>query len=126
MRRYISASTSATSTRVIHAVKNLHLPSCKDCIHYSPNAHELSFASRYSHCKKFGEKNLVTGKIAYDSTDFCRNQEEKCGKEGTHFEADPQGAQKQLRYNSNVAIQILLWVTVVPSAIPLMAHMCFS
>jgi len=35
---------------------------------------------------KFGEKDLITGKITYNYADFCRRHDEECGKEGKYYE----------------------------------------
>jgi hypothetical protein len=37
---------------------------------------------------KFGEKNIIDGKIEYEIAKNCRKDEEKCGMEGKYFEKD--------------------------------------
>lgn len=67
---------------------NRNLPSCKNCVHFSPY-HEFDFGSSLSHCQKFGTKNIVSDKIHYEYADNCRRDESKCGKEGRYFEPEP-------------------------------------
>jgi len=68
-------------------IKNIHLPSCKNCVFYKPNP-SSSFTSPLSKCEKFGEKNILTDEITYDYADSCRREESKCGKEGVFFEEE--------------------------------------
>lgn len=57
-------------------IKNENLPVCLHCIHFSPE---------YSKCTKFGEKNIITNEIRYNSAEYCREDENKCGEKGTYF-----------------------------------------
>lgn len=51
------------------------VPICKDC----------KFLAN-SECKKFGDINLVTGKITHSSAKYIRSDESKCGIKGVWFE----------------------------------------
>ena len=68
-------------------IKNIHLPACRNCIHYQPKIHN-SFDSVLNKCEHFGEKDLITNKITYAYADTCRNDETKCGKKGVYFEKE--------------------------------------
>ena len=69
-------------------IKNVNIPSCRNCIFHKPNNNN-NFASSSNLCEKFGEKNIITNEIDYDSVFACRIIEEKCGKEGKYFQEDP-------------------------------------
>ena len=56
----------------------------EDIIFYNSN-----FNSPFHNCEKFGEKNILTGDIEYNSASYCRKDEEKCGKQGKYFEQEP-------------------------------------
>jgi len=50
---------------------------CKDCRHFIGDTIE---------CRKFGDVNLVTGKVTYPSAKYIRDDSDKCGENATHFE----------------------------------------
>ena len=66
-------------------IKNIDIPSCKNCIHFEPSRYNIDSTSR---CNKFGEKNIITDEINKDFADSCRKNEEKCGLEGKCFERE--------------------------------------
>ena len=37
-------------------------------------------------CRKFGDTNIITGKVTYQSARSVRENEKKCGKVAVHFE----------------------------------------
>ena len=39
----------------------------------------------YSKCNKFGEINFITGSIDYDLAKNCRDDNNKCGKNGSEY-----------------------------------------
>ena len=69
-------------------IKNVQKPECKNCIYYKPNDFTGLDLSTYNKCLKFGEKNILDGKIQYDVAKYSRNDEGKCGIEGKYFERD--------------------------------------
>jgi len=79
-------------------IKNIELPSCKNCIYYKPNILHNDFTSTFNKCEKFGEKNIITDIVTYNFADFCRNDETKCGKEGKYFEKEKNIKFKVFRY----------------------------
>lgn len=79
-------------------IKNINVPSCRNCIYYKPSVYGDEFSSKYSTCEKFGEKNIITGKIEYDLVDLCRDDELKCGKSGKYFEKEEFINTKLLKY----------------------------
>ena len=65
---------------MIQIIKNTIRPICKECIYYKKQI----FSSEK--CTKYGTKNLVTGEIKYDTAEWCRKIETKCGANGKRFE----------------------------------------
>ena len=66
-------------------IKNINLPSCRNCVYYKPDS--LEFTS-YGKCEKFGIKNIVTNKISYSFAESNRYDENMCGKDGKYFEEE--------------------------------------
>jgi len=61
-------------------IKNINIPSCRNCLHFKPPYYDY-FTSSLSNCNKFGTKDLVTDKISYnDYAYMTRRDENKCGK----------------------------------------------
>jgi hypothetical protein len=58
-------------------IKNIKLPTCMECIYYM---------SKTGRCSKFGEKDIITGKIVYGQASQIRHQENLCGPNGNYFE----------------------------------------
>jgi hypothetical protein len=50
---------------------------CRDCIHFIGNDIE---------CRKFGDTNIITGKVTYNSARSVRRDEKKCGENAVLFE----------------------------------------
>ena len=70
-------------------IKNINIPSCRNCIYYKPPYYSSDFSASYSKCDKFGTKDIITNKISYDDfADSCRRNEDKCGNEGKYFELE--------------------------------------
>ena len=67
---------------LVPKIKNGEYPACKNCIHFIENK-DISF----SRCAFFGEKNLITGEIAYKYADLTRADE--CSVSGKYFEKKP-------------------------------------
>jgi hypothetical protein len=70
-------------------IRNIHIPACRNCVHFIPNTYNNDFVTSYSKCNKFGNKDIITGEITNDFVDFCRKDESQCGKEGKYFEKEP-------------------------------------
>ena len=92
-------------------IKNINLPSCKNCIYYKINNFDSDFTSRFNKCEKFGEKDIITDKITYSFADSCRNDENKCGIEGKYFEEE---------ININTKIFYHKFISNMPFNLPLM------
>lgn len=75
-------------------IKNGNLNSCKNCIYYKPG-----YTTSLGKCNNFGVKNVVDNTINYDYAENCRNDELKCGLEGTYFEKDDFANLKILKNN---------------------------
>ena len=67
-------------------IKNINIPTCRNCVHYKPSYYTTDFTASFNKCNKFGDKNIITNKISYDYADMCRTNENKCGNEGKYFE----------------------------------------
>ena len=80
-------------------IKNINIPSCKNCIHFKPNMYDNDFASPFIKCEKFGVKDIITDKITYDYADLARNDESRCGKEGKYFEEEKNINMKILKHS---------------------------
>jgi hypothetical protein len=50
---------------------------CKDCRHFIGDKLD---------CRKYGDTNLITGKVTYESARYVREDEKKCGKDAIQFE----------------------------------------
>jgi hypothetical protein len=82
---YIFFFALATGEKII---RNINLPSCKNCKFYKPDYSRNDFTSYLSTCEKFGEKNIFTDEITYGYASASRNNENKCGEEGKYFETE--------------------------------------
>ena len=69
-------------------IKNNNIPACRNCIHYKPDFYSNEFTSSYNDCNKFGEKNIISDKIIFESAASCRRDESKCGANGKYFEEE--------------------------------------
>jgi hypothetical protein len=79
-------------------IKNINIPSCKNCIHFNPTVFSNDFTSSLGKCNNFGNKDIITDKITYDYADLCRSDESKCGNNGIYFEQDKNIEFKILKY----------------------------
>lgn len=61
---------------IVHSTKTKiitnNYPSCKNCIYHKP-AFSDNYASLFSKCTKFGNKNIITCEITNNYADFVRN-----------------------------------------------------
>ena len=69
-------------------IRNINLPSCKNCIHFKSDTIYADFTNNYNRCDKFGNKDLITDEITYDLVETCRNDENLCGNNGKYFEKE--------------------------------------
>ena len=64
---------------------------CINCIHYVKYKYKNPYDELYEtnpisgKCSLFGEENLVTGVIEYESALICRINDSQCGKEGRFY-----------------------------------------
>jgi hypothetical protein len=68
-------------------IRNIDIPSCRNCIYFKPNNYGR-FETSLGKCEKFGTKNIITNEIRHDYADFVRNDESKCGITGKYFEEE--------------------------------------
>jgi hypothetical protein len=69
-------------------IKNMNFPACENCLYFGnfiPIEGSHYEYSKIGVCMKFGDKNMITGKIDYDSAINCRNDPSKCSNEAFHF-----------------------------------------
>ena len=64
-------------------VKSLRYPSCKNCIYYKPSFFD---SYNFGECKKFSKIDNKTDILIHPYTHICRENENECGKNGTHFQ----------------------------------------
>jgi hypothetical protein len=62
----------------IQFIKNAKVPVCLDCAYF--------IQGKISKCGKFGEKDVVTGKVTYASAENSRLIENMCSRKGIYFE----------------------------------------
>lgn len=70
-------------------IRNLKAPTCKTCVHMIPSKYTTAFSSPYNRCKKFGDKDLVSGEIVYYYANDCRKYKDYCGQSGIYYELEP-------------------------------------
>jgi len=73
-------------------ISKIKRPICVECVHYIEYKHsnpydELYDGYKLGKCSKFGEQNLVTGRIEYENAYDCRKVFLKCGEKGYHYKA---------------------------------------
>ena len=59
-------------------IKNVNLPICVNCFFFDKQ-------TKSAVCKKFGEKNIITGDIKYISVLTSRSDTNSCGESGLYF-----------------------------------------
>ena len=114
--RYLLLSLSASDK----IIKNIDIPSCRNCIHYKP-AFFNDFSSRLNRCEKFGSKDIITDEITYDFVDSCRDDESRCGKNGKYFEEEKNIDWKIIKHKitsnyiqgTTLAILVSLYITII-------------
>jgi len=64
-------------------------PFCVHCMHFLEkeinHLYEGVTDSKYGRCKKFGERNCVSGLVEYDYAQNCRDDPSKCSQRGIFF-----------------------------------------
>ena len=101
---------SACSEKII---KNINIPSCRNCKYFQPSIYKTNFASSLNKCNKFGRKNIITDEITHDYADSCRSDKSKCGETGTYFEEEPNINLKILKHKIMNASPYVLLITLV-------------
>jgi len=71
-------------------IRNEKLPICSNCLHFIEHKNNYPYDpipndEQYGKCKKFGEVNLITGRIENDVARNCRLDNSKCGKFGSEY-----------------------------------------
>lgn len=62
----------------IQFIKNAKVPVCLECAYF--------IQGKIAKCGKFGEKDVVTGKVTYASAETSRLIENMCSRKGIYFE----------------------------------------
>jgi hypothetical protein len=97
-------------------INNKNIPVCRNCIHFLPNSGS-EFSSIISQCNKFADKDLKTDEIIFNYADNCRDDENKCGKNGNYFELEKNLQRKiflhRFLYNIPYTIQISLYLILI-------------
>jgi len=92
-------------------IKNVDLPSCKNCIYYEPK-YENNY-SNLNKCNKFGVKDIINDEINYDNAKSCRNDENKCGLQGKYYKEEANPNMKMLKYKLTNYQSYPLLLTVI-------------
>lgn len=71
-------------------IRNKELPICSKCVHFIEHTNNYPYDPEpsdayYGKCKKFGEINVITGQIMYDSARISRLDDSKCGHSGSQY-----------------------------------------
>jgi hypothetical protein len=71
-------------------IRNKKLPICSECLHFIEHTNNYPYDpvpsnEQHGRCKKFGEVNMITGKIEYDLASHCRLNDSKCGKLASEY-----------------------------------------
>lgn len=96
-------------------IKNIHFPSCKNCVYYKPRLTETDFTSPFNKCMKFGTKNIITDEISYDYADSCRIDEIKCGIAGKYFKKEDNIEFKIMKHSVISKLPVILfsiWISL--------------
>lgn len=64
----------------VQFIRNAKLPVCFDCLHF------VQGTQKSGRCSKFGEKNVVSGKVTYVNAEEARITENMCSQKGNYFE----------------------------------------
>ena len=88
MNRLSILYRSFTNGKIL--IRNRELPICSTCINFIEHKNNYPYDpipsdEKYGRCKKFGEVNLVSGKIEYDLAKHCRLDNNKCGTSGSEY-----------------------------------------
>ena len=103
-------------------IKNMNVPSCRNCIHYKPSLYS-KFSSDYtSKCNYFGTKDIQTDEIFYDYTSSCRNDESKCGLNGIYFEKEPNIGFKIFLHNSIHYLPFSMYAVFIIASLSMMSR----
>lgn len=64
-------------------IKNEHVTSCSNCLFFITPTDPANLY--YGKCKRFGEKNIITGEVENLYALACRKDRTLCGLEARHF-----------------------------------------
>ena len=73
-------------------IKNIEVPICINCVHFikfkTKNTYDSSGPQnlQLSQCKKFGIKNVLSGKIEYEQAPKCRFNKDMCSSNAIYFD----------------------------------------
>lgn len=86
LQKSFSIKTPITTTKPIIEKPKINL--CNNCKHYIEILYKEStlIGNYYGQCAKFMEINHITGEVDFLSALIARNDETKCGRNGTLFE----------------------------------------
>lgn len=68
---------------------NKKLPECINCLnfigHINYPYHQIPSDTLYGKCKKFSKNDVITGLDEYDYAKHCRDDTNRCGKNGSEY-----------------------------------------
>jgi hypothetical protein len=70
-------------------IKNIKSPACKDCKYFETfiKIYDDKQYEQFGVCFKFGEKDIINGKIKHYLAIDCRNNETLCSLSGDYFKS---------------------------------------
>lgn len=91
-----TASMSTNTTFTPRTVNAIHIPLCKNCIHFKPypNPGSVQLTPNYNAehflqigtCDLFGEFNMVTGSIRKEYASVARISNDMCGHQAHYYQ----------------------------------------
>lgn len=73
-------SKAIVVAKKVQFIKNFNLPSCNNCVYYI-----LGSTAKSGECTKFGEKDIISGKIIYENVYGCRLNENMCSPAAYYY-----------------------------------------
>lgn len=91
------------------------MPACKNCKHFDSNIN-LFDDRKYGICKLYGNKDLITNKISYNSALSARENNDICGIQGKNYEEVPNVLFNEiiLRFKGNLFFTLIIFSVALP------------
>jgi hypothetical protein len=97
--RFFAVFSTICGYSLAFTIRNSDSPICSNCKYYKPSYTYSEYEQKTGHCKLFGEVDIVSGEVSYDSIYMCRRDENKCGFDGKLYEFDEWKTIKVLKHD---------------------------